>query len=98
MPGFDGTGPKGLGPMTGRGMGYCVLPLSGSGDSRVHGSAGINGMPVSTTNRYTTGVRYSRRSVPYIPFRRPWLGMRFGNGWGRGFGRGQVRGRDRWSY
>jgi hypothetical protein len=23
MPGFDGTGPDGLGPMTGRGMGPC---------------------------------------------------------------------------
>lgn len=23
MPGFDGTGPAGQGPMTGRGMGYC---------------------------------------------------------------------------
>ena len=28
MPGFDGTGPHGMGPMTGRGMGYCVVPLS----------------------------------------------------------------------
>jgi len=23
MPGRDGTGPQGIGPMTGRGMGYC---------------------------------------------------------------------------
>ena len=28
MPGFDGTGPRGIGPMTGHGMGYCVIPLS----------------------------------------------------------------------
>jgi hypothetical protein len=28
MPGLDGTGPRGIGPMTGRGMGYCVVPLS----------------------------------------------------------------------
>jgi Family of unknown function (DUF5320) len=28
MPGFDGTGPRGMGPMTGRGMGYCVVPLA----------------------------------------------------------------------
>ena len=28
MPGFNGTGPRGTGPMTGRGMGYCVIPLS----------------------------------------------------------------------
>ena len=27
MPGFDGTGPMGTGPMTGRGMGYCAVPL-----------------------------------------------------------------------
>ena len=24
MPGGDGTGPEGLGPMTGRGLGYCT--------------------------------------------------------------------------
>ncbi|RPJ64087.1 MAG: hypothetical protein EHM12_00630 [Dehalococcoidia bacterium] len=28
MPGFDGTGPAGMGPMTGRGMGYCIIPLN----------------------------------------------------------------------
>ena len=28
MPGFDGTGPHGKGPMTGRGMGCCAIPLS----------------------------------------------------------------------
>jgi len=26
MPGFDGTGPRGQGPMTGGGRGYCVMP------------------------------------------------------------------------
>jgi hypothetical protein len=29
MPGFDGTGPRGLGSLTGRGLGYCVTPVSG---------------------------------------------------------------------
>ncbi len=29
MPGFDGTGPRGEGPMTGGGRGYCVVPASG---------------------------------------------------------------------
>ena len=28
MPGFNGTGPRGMGPMTGRGMGNCAIPLS----------------------------------------------------------------------
>jgi hypothetical protein len=27
MPGFDGTGPRGLGSMTGRGEGFCILKL-----------------------------------------------------------------------
>jgi hypothetical protein len=27
MPRFDGTGPMGLGPLTGRGMGYCAVKL-----------------------------------------------------------------------
>ena len=30
MPGFDGTGPRGQGPMTGGGRGYCAVPLSGN--------------------------------------------------------------------
>jgi hypothetical protein len=28
MPNFDGSGPRGKGPMTGCGWGYCVLPIS----------------------------------------------------------------------
>jgi hypothetical protein len=28
MPTFDGTGPNGKGPITGRGSGYCVIPLN----------------------------------------------------------------------
>ena len=27
MPGFDGTGPRGMGPMTGGGRGFCAAPL-----------------------------------------------------------------------
>jgi len=27
MPGFDGTGPRGMGPMTGGGRGLCAMPL-----------------------------------------------------------------------
>jgi len=30
MPGFDGTGPRGMGPMTGGGRGFCALPLPGA--------------------------------------------------------------------
>ena len=27
MPGFDGTGPQGMGSMTGGGRGYCAMPV-----------------------------------------------------------------------
>lgn len=27
MPGFDGTGPRAMGPMTGGGRGFCATPL-----------------------------------------------------------------------
>ena len=27
MPGFDGTGPIGMGPMTGGGRGFCAVPM-----------------------------------------------------------------------
>ncbi len=30
MPGFDGTGPAGMGPMTGWGRGYCATPGAGA--------------------------------------------------------------------
>lgn len=29
MPGFDGTGPGGMGPMTGGARGYCAVPAGG---------------------------------------------------------------------
>ena len=28
MPKLDGAGPRGIGPMTGRGQGYCAIPLN----------------------------------------------------------------------
>ena len=44
MPGFDGTGPRGMGPMTGGGRGFCAIPLpadwpisSGRGFSHPYG-------------------------------------------------------------
>jgi len=46
MPGYDGTGPKGLGPMTGKGGGYCLLKLPGSPDEPLRGFAGRSGLAV----------------------------------------------------
>jgi hypothetical protein len=38
MPGFDGTGPRGQGPMTGGGRGYCVVPFGAAGRQSEKGS------------------------------------------------------------
>jgi len=47
MPGYDVTGPEGLGPLTGRGRGYCVLKVSGSQDETRIGFAGLSGRPIT---------------------------------------------------
>ena len=46
MPGFDGTGPLGQGPMTGRGQGFCVLTKSEENPDQIKGFAGLQGLPV----------------------------------------------------
>jgi len=49
MPRGDGTGPLGHGPMTGRGMGYCVVNLPEDG-GEPRGYAGAAGRPLGTDN------------------------------------------------
>lgn len=46
MPGFDGTGPRGEGPMTGRGEGHCALVLPTEEGRAPYGFAGVEGKPV----------------------------------------------------
>jgi hypothetical protein len=47
MPGFDGTGPAGAGPMTGRGLGYCILKSPQKRDGAdIRGYMGLEGVPV----------------------------------------------------
>ncbi|MBP8912837.1 MAG: DUF5320 domain-containing protein [Phycisphaerae bacterium] len=46
MPGFDGTGPQGRGPMTGWARGYCVLRESNNEPIHMQGFAGVQGTPV----------------------------------------------------
>jgi len=47
MPGFDGTGPQGKGPMTGRGGGYCMLKIPQSCNEPQIGFAGVSGKAVT---------------------------------------------------
>ena len=62
MPGFDGTGPRGMGPMTGGGRGYC----SPWGIGRAYGRSG--GMPYGPPyGAAPYGAPYSGGAMPYGP-------------------------------
>jgi len=67
MPGFDGTGPGGLGPMTGRGEGYCAIVLPSPrtakapfdyAQDRPYGYAGLAGVPVRLALSPVEGMSY----------------------------------------
>jgi hypothetical protein len=47
MPGYDGTGPRGRGPMTGKGDGYCVLEIPEDPCQLRTGLVGLSGRPVT---------------------------------------------------
>jgi hypothetical protein len=83
MPGYDGTGPRGEGPMTGRGEGYCAIQIPEPGEAP-RGYAGLQETPVGQGGTWF---------LPAI------LGLLAGRGraltrLGRGFRRG--RGGRRW--
>ena len=46
MPGLDGKGPRGIGPMTGRCRGECMLKIPRASSEPVTGYAGRAGLPV----------------------------------------------------
>ena len=65
MPGGDGTGPTGRGPMTGRGMGECVVKLPQGGGSP-EGFAGEAGWPVGGRTSASGDVRAIRGMIDSI--------------------------------
>ena len=81
MPFGDGTGPRGMGPMTGRGAGYCTG----------FGRAGFaNPVPGRGWVGAGWGTPYGN---PYLDrYGSALPGRGFGVGRGRGFGRGRGRG------
>jgi len=95
MPLGDGTGPMGMGPMTGRAAGYCagfgvpgyMNPIPGGfGYGRV---ARVGPMVPAAWGPYAGMAGTGAYGYPaaWRPF-----GFGFGRGWGRGFGRGFGRG------
>jgi hypothetical protein len=80
MPGFDGNGPMGRGPMTGGGRGFCAMPDKGYGPSGYGMRAPY--FPFSGRPFYGTVFGVGRGGLPW------------GGGRGRCFGGG--RGFRRW--
>jgi len=68
MPGFDGTGPLGQGPMSGRGLGFCVLTTSEENIGQVNGFAGIDGMPIGQVKKMDEGFKFAGKEVIKMPF------------------------------
>ncbi len=85
MPGFNGTGPRGLGSMTGRGMGFCAVPVTGTRPAVTPYGYG-NYTPGQRGYPYGSVMPYGGLSYPALGGQR--FGMGFGRGLGRGFGRG----------
>ncbi|HUU19456.1 MAG TPA: DUF5320 domain-containing protein [Sedimentisphaerales bacterium] len=65
MPGFDGTGPLGRGPMSGQGRGFCILRSSENSPGQLLGFAGLRGVPVSQT---VDNFEKSGKEVTNMPF------------------------------
>ena len=80
MPGFDGTGPSGQGPMTGRGQGFCALRIFEGNPGKVKGFAGLQGVLVN--DKIETFENVERKVI----------NMPFGNGTGPA-GLGPMTGR-----
>lgn len=98
MPRGDGTGPMGMGPMTGRGAGYCA-GYATPGFMNPYGAR-----PAGMAAAYGFGPPAGAPSYPgampmgpgygvggYAPYGGPGM-PGFGMGRGRGFGRGMGRG------
>jgi hypothetical protein len=90
MPGMDGTGPMGLGPMTGGGRGWCDPYSAGSW------SAGSAGSPYLRPYASVYPQGYGMNYAPYAPYGgipfAPYTPFGWGRGMGRGGGRGMGRG------
>ena len=100
MPRGDGTGPGGMGPMTGRAAGYCagysvpgyMNPVPGRGAWAAPVNPGYAPAPYAASPSYYgpgapgMGLAWNRGVAG-----RAYGG--FGQGFGRGFGRGRGRGR-----
>lgn len=78
MPGFDGTGPAGMGPMTGGGRGFCASLRPGmAAQPFVRGFSGRGGGRGRRNRFFATGLPgWQRASSGYPAY--GWPGIPFG--------------------
>ncbi len=50
MPGFDGTGPRGMGPMTGKAGGFCLMKIPDNPEEAKTGFTGFTGWAGKSMN------------------------------------------------
>jgi hypothetical protein len=77
MPGFNGTGPAGAGPMTGWGRGYC------NPSGRAFAPAYARSRSYAPSTGFGRGLRQARGFGPG-------LGLGWSRGYGQGFGRRRL--------
>ena len=67
MPGFDGTGPGGMGPMTGGGRGFCASPAYGARPGYVMGLGwrSRGGRDIGRCFAYWQAVQSGQVPYPY---------------------------------
>ena len=85
MPGFDGKGPSGQGPLTGKGRGFCILKSSEKNPHQVQGFAGLHGVPVD--QNIENDSEDNRKEVINMPRGDGTGPAGMGPGSGRGMGR-----------
>jgi len=104
MPGFDGTGPKGQGAMTGGGRGSCIVKLDSNNVEINNTGKGVFAMPRGDgTGPMGLGPMTGRSAGFCVGYNFPgYMNPISGRGYigmGRGFlGRGGGRGRRNWFY
>ncbi|PWR73633.1 DUF5320 domain-containing protein [Methanospirillum stamsii] len=92
MPGFDGTGPQGRGPMTGRGFGNCRPAYQ---QARVPATPSGENQNVMTNENAPVYQSPAQGQAPVYGLGRGGIPCGGGRGFGNG-GRGGRRGRCFW--
>jgi hypothetical protein len=95
MPRFDGTGPLGQGPMTGRGEGYCAVRIP-EWEEEPYGYAGLQGTPVRLHALAARPMLRARFARWLRPATRSRSAFAYGRGRDRGVSRGRGRRLGRW--